>query len=192
MPPHESARDMNRTMFGVLALLTMIVAVLAAAVGDVGRQFEEERPPIIVHNGSIVFEPQPIKPGASRGNWVGSGSLWRHDHPAGAPKMLQVTITPSGNVCKDPAVQKLFSQPTGNPITIAYGPSSNDFQQAVVSIVKQNLQVDFGKNPPVHDDKTQRLIAYSTNSQVQILRAVVDKATCEFTTTVSLTIRQMR
>ena len=39
MPPHESARDMNRTMFGVLALFTMIVAVLAAAVGDVGQQF---------------------------------------------------------------------------------------------------------------------------------------------------------
>ena len=175
MPPHESARDMNRTMFGVLALLTMIVAVLAAAVGDVGQEFEEDRPPIIVHNGSIIFEPEPSSRAVPGGVGRGRDQLWRHElKQAAAPKMLQVTATPSGNVCKDPAVQKLFSQQTANPITIAYG-SAKEFQEAVVSISNQNLTVNFGKYPPVHDAATQRLIAYSNNSQVQILRAVVEQ-----------------
>jgi len=192
MPPHESARDVNRTLFGVLALLTMMVAVLAAAAGDAG-QFDEERPPIIVHNGSIVFEPQ-LRPGAPPGSWEAAGptSVWRHIHPSKAvPKALQVTATPGGNVCKDPAAQKLFSQPTDTPITIAYG-SPKESQEAVVSILNGNLTVNFGKNPPVHDAKTRQLIAYANNTQVQILRAIVNKATCEFTTTVGLSIRQIR
>ena len=143
MPPHESARDVNRTLFGVLPLLTMMVAVLAAAAED-GGQFDEERPPIIVHNGSIVFEPQ-LRPGAPPGSWEAAGptSVWRHIHPSKAvPKALQVTATPVGTSARTLAAQKLFSQPTDTPITIASG-SPKESQEAVVSILNGNLTVNF-------------------------------------------------
>ena len=194
MPPRTSAHHGNMSLAAAaLALLTMTVAALVATAHGAGQQFDEERPPIIVHNGSIVFEPRQRPTDKTQGTWAGSGTLWRYQHPNPGPTALLVTADPNQNVCKSASSPKpIGTALKGTKIVIEYGPSPTDFQSAVLSVQKESLLVDFGKNPPVHDTKAQRLIAYSSNSKVQILRATDGSTTCEYTSPVSLTVRQLR
>jgi hypothetical protein len=193
MTPPASARQVYKSLSAVLALVTMTVAVLAAAAGGAGHQFDEERPPIIVHNGSIVFEPLQRPTDKTRGVWAGSGSIWQHQHPNPGPTVLLVSADPNQNVCKSASSPKpIGTSLKGTKITIQYGNSPSDSQVAVLSVQKDSLLVDFGKNAPVHDTKTQRLIAYSNDSKVRILRATDGPTTCEYTSLVSLTVRQSR
>ena len=78
-------------LVGILGLGAMS-AVTCSSFEKSTREEDDERPPIIVKNGSIEFIAQ-AKDGTT-GSWVKEGMTWRHhDPPRNGPKWLYVQVT---------------------------------------------------------------------------------------------------
>lgn len=57
---------------------------------------EDDRPPIIVNNGSIEFRAVPIL--GSAGSWVSASGTWRHDHGKDGPDHFKVHVGGSSSI----------------------------------------------------------------------------------------------
>ncbi len=103
--------DSKRSARVLIALATIAVVLLgfAFALGLFDRNGDEERPPIIVRNGSIVFENDLVGSTGQSKHWVPSGShKWKPDHDKGL-RVREFHVTFTGVEC-DPM--------TGQPVDI--------------------------------------------------------------------------
>jgi hypothetical protein len=144
------------------------VATLGAAVADplVTVEDDDERPPIIVNNGSIEFEGDDgflgLKDG---GTWAGTGSVYTHRHSKGGPRYLQLKTSPNKKFCKVGTSTVLEQSPfIGSKIAITFGTSSLKWT-VTASIVTEKvaekdvnyLQLNFGNRPPTRSADEKRL-----------------------------------
>ncbi len=157
----EIANKWKRVTAG-LATATA-VATLGAAIADpVVTVEEDERPPIIVNNGSIEFEGDNGFLGLKdRGTWDGSGAVYRHVHENEGPRYLQLRNSPNKKFCKVGTSTLLKSSPfIGSKIAITFGTSSQKWT-VTASIVTQKdvnyLQLDFGNKPPTKTSDNKKL-----------------------------------
>ena len=90
--------------------LLLTAAVVTAAAFAAANSFgylkmaegdDNERPPIIVNNGSLEFEGHKGLLGLGEpGTWDGSGSVYKHVHANTGPRVLQVKTSPNDEVCQ--------------------------------------------------------------------------------------------
>lgn len=179
------------------------VATLGAAITDpvVTAEADEERPPIIVNNGSIEFEGDNGFLGFKNpGTWNGSGSTYRHEHEDLGPRFLELKNSPNNRYCTVRNSTVLEASPfTGSKLAITFG-TSNDKWTVTASIVTQNaltyLQLDFGNKPPILSQNRKRLTVAESERIYSV--SIDDGAvTCTFPSgpgdsKVNLKIRQKR
>jgi hypothetical protein len=153
----------------------------------------DERPPVIINNGSILFEPQD-----KTGSWDGSDKTYKHNHP-----YLPVTafrINMSGGdpyVCKHSTITGDYAPPftTTVDFTVAFGPATEaQWQKATVSLDGGVLKISFS-DPPEKSGKT--LTLFKGRNDVAIRRLIVgpsgNQYTCNFKgENTKLRIRQLK
>src|SRR5262245_22646853 len=173
----ETVSRLKRVAAG-LATATVVAAFGAANTDTTVPIDDDERPPIIVNNGSIEFEGDDgflgLKDG---GTWDGSGSVFRHvksDKPG--PRFLQLRTSPNKAFCKVGASTALEKSPfVGSTMVITFGTSAQKWTvtASIVTVSAVNyLQLDFGTRPPtITPDKKRLTIAESE----RIYSVVVDE-----------------
>ena len=118
----------NRWKVVTTGLVTATVAAaLGAAIADpVAALDEDERPPIIVNNGSIEFEGDNGFFGfKDPGTWNGTGSIFRHEHKALGPRFLQLKNSPNKKYCTVRNSTALEASPfIGSKAAITFGTSA--------------------------------------------------------------------
>ena len=185
----------------VLVTAAVVGAAIAGGIAILGEGDENERPPIIVNNGSIVFEPVKNVFGQGGGTWAeaGSNKAFTHRHDKGKPRFLQVKATPNDDVCYLKGDPKAVKSPfTGQTIAVTYGENAASSQTADVLIIPDSLnawlKLDFGEVPPRYDGNDQTLTAYIDNNAVRVLSLTVDDGdvVCTFTRDTRLKIYQLR
>lgn len=145
-----------------LASATVAAALGAIIVEPVVPIDEDERPPIIVNNGSIEFEGDNGFFGLKDpGTWNGSGSIYRHEHKASGPRFMELKNSPNKKFCTVRPLTVLDASPfTGSKVAIVFGTSAQKWT-VTASIVTQNsqnyLQLDFGSKPPTISQDKKRL-----------------------------------
>lgn len=78
----------------------------AAAVGVMyflmDSRTDDDRPPIIVRNGSVILEQTPVRGRAMYPTWVVDGSEYRPDHANGASVsgFLVAVVNPASGTCE--------------------------------------------------------------------------------------------
>ena len=138
---------------------------------------DDERPPIIVNNGSIEFQGDDGFLGLKdEGTWDGSGSVYRHVHPKSGPRFLQLKTSPNKAFCKVGASTALVKSPfIGSTVAITFGTASQKWTvtASIVAVSAVNyLQLDFGAKPPtITPDKKRLTIAESE----RIYSVVIDE-----------------
>jgi hypothetical protein len=79
---------------------------------------DEDRPPIVVKGGSIIFEMHPLPGQPTSPNWVddGNGQNWKPDHPAGTKvaKFIVSVINPDGQCSRLEGNAVQLSHSAGN------------------------------------------------------------------------------
>jgi hypothetical protein len=98
------------------------IALLARAVFKLfGGRLNEDRPPIIIRNGSVIIEQAPRRGKAKHPDWGADGNEWKPDHPEGADvTTFRVSVTdPEKGDCEDLVgdVVKIFHSGSSVPIT---------------------------------------------------------------------------
>jgi hypothetical protein len=72
---------------------TLVVTAAVASLwllGLLAPLDDDDRPPIIVSNGTIEFQAIPVL--GNPGSWTRSGNTWQHQHGKGGPKHFRVHI----------------------------------------------------------------------------------------------------
>jgi hypothetical protein len=116
----------------------VLFALLAFGLGIFGGNGDEERPPIIVKNGSIIFENQLATSGTGSGrsfDWTPSGNRrWKPDHENGK-RIAEFYVTFRGVDC---------APMTGNPVHI-----TRQTAQSVTEVYQVIRQGFFRVDPKV-------------------------------------------
>jgi hypothetical protein len=183
----------------------LATATAAAALGAsltepaVPIDDDNERPPIIVNNGSLEIEGDNgflgLKDG---GTWDGSAGVYKHVHPDPGPRFLQLKTSPNKEFCRVGTGAPEKSPFVGSKIAITYGTAAQKYvvtATIVTQDAKNYLQMDFGANHPRIDEKKKRL----TVDSERIYSVSIDDGavTCAFPPNVGdpkvdLKIRQKR
>lgn len=176
-----------------------VAAALGTAIADpVAALDEDERPPIIVNNGSIEFEGDNGFFGfKDPGTWNGSASIYRHEHKAQGPRFMELKNSPNKNYCTVRNSTVLVASPfTASKLAITFGTSAQKWTVTASITADYYLQLDFGNKPPtISQDKKRLTIAESE----RIYSVSIDdgSVTCTFPSgaedhKVDLKIRQKR
>ena len=136
----------------------MLLALLAFGLGIFDRNGDEERPPIIVKNGSIIFENQLATSGPGSGrsfDWVPSGNgRWKPDHENGK-RIDEFYVTFKEINCESM---------TGNPVHITRQTAKSETE--VYQVIRQGF---FRVDPKVvapHEMKIDNSLLLKTLSSL--------------------------
>jgi hypothetical protein len=185
----------------------LATATVAAAFGATSADpvvipdDDNERPPIIVNNGSLEFEGDNgflgLKDG---GKWEGSGAVYKHVHGNAGPRFLQLKTSPNKKFCTvTGAAEPEVSPFIGSKVAITFGTSTQKWT-ATASIITEKtvnyLQLNFGNKPPTVEHDNKRLTVADSERIYSV--SIDDGAvTCTFPSgdndpKVNLKIRQKR
>ena len=143
---------------------------------------EDDRPPIIVNNGSIQFFAVPIL--GVPGDWQQDGQNWRHAHGKGGPQKFTVHVGGATNAnleaCDEPKYKNIrkiglsFSADGASPLIVDVdGAGATRYLRVAVG------NYDASATGPLlrvgaENDKLRRAVLYD-NAQTNSV-----KATCDF------------
>ena len=164
------------------------VAVVGSTNADTTVPIDDdERPPIIVNNGSIEFEGDDGFLGLhDGGTWDGTGSVFRHVHGKPGPRFLQLKTSPNNQYCRVGTSTTLEKSPfVGSTVAITFGTSAQTWTvtASIVTVSSMNyLQLDFGNKPPTRTQDRKRLTIADSE---RIYSLVIDERAaspvrCEF------------
>lgn len=145
MPGTTGTKVAYFTAGAVIAGVTVAGVFSAIGSGDT-----EERPPIIVRGGSIVFESgdkNSSKPTEKKGKkWMqAGGDDWQPDQPQGIPVADLTVAIRGGNQASCPALDRIPGDPQGTPaeLTVTYkvGQTESAFKIATKKDKNKNKYV---------------------------------------------------
>jgi hypothetical protein len=193
----EIANKWKRVTAG-LATATA-VATLGAAIADpvVTVEEEDERPPIIVNNGSIEFEGDDGLFGwKDPGTWTGNGAVYRHEHERPGPRFMELKNSPNNKYCTVRGSTVGASPFTASKLAITFGTSAQKWTVTASITADYYLQLDFGNKPPTISQNKKRL-TIAESERIYSVSIDDGAVTCTFPSgdedhKVKLKIRQKR